>query len=225
MKTMKLAWYGVAFVIAATAVPVHAIMTIDSSIGGGALSGMTYLDFDDGLPALVTLNSGNPNGDAKWISGGEANEYAPPYLAGNNNNNFGSLYTGPDTTYYLTSGNSTEPGGSIEFTFEGAQNYFGLLWGSVDNYNTLTFLMGDTEVGSVTGSQALLLGNGYQGIGGSTYVNITGISFDKVRVTSDQYAFELDNVAYGKVPDAGMTVALLGISLGALALARRRFAF
>jgi len=218
MKAMKLASLGVAFALAATVAPVHAI-TIQSIVTGGALSGMTYLDFDTVLPSVVTLTP-----DAKWVSGAVRDEYAPPYLTGNNNQNFGSLYIGADNTKYLTSGKYPSPGGSIEFKFTGAQNYFGLLWGSVDDYNTLTFLMGNTVVGTVLGTQALLPGNGYQGNGGSTYVNITGISFDKVRVTSSQYAFELDNVAYGTVPDGGMTVALLGLSLGVLALARRRFA-
>ena len=220
MKAMKLASLGVAFALAATVAPVHAI-TIQSSVTGGALSGMTYLDFDTVLPSVVTLTP-----DAKWVSGAVRDEYAPPDIEGNNNQYFyfGTPYYGADTTAYLTSGKYPSPGGSIEFKFTGAQNYFGLLWGSVDDYNKLTFLMGGTEVGTVTGTQALPPGNGYQGYGGSTYVNITGISFDKVWVTSSQYAFELDNVAYGTVPDGGMTVALLGLSLGVLALARRRFA-
>ena len=222
MKTMKLASLGVALVLAATAVPVHAI-TIQSSVTGGALSGATYLNFDAGYdPTMVTLTP-----DAKWVIGAVGGEYAPPYLTGNNNQNFGPpppLTGAADTTAYLTSGKNPVPGGSIEFKFTGAQNYFGLLWGSVDDYNTLTFLMGNTVVGTVLGTQALLPGNGYQGNGGSTYVNITDISFDKVQITSSEYAFELDNVAYGTVPDGGMTVALLGLSLGALALVRSRFA-
>jgi len=222
MKAMKLASLGVAFVLAATAVPVHAIV-INSIVGGAALSGMTYLNFDESLPSWVTLT---PKAD--WVSGALDGIYAPPYLTGNNNQNFGP-YPAPtdgaaDTTKYLTSGKTPQPGGSIEFAFTGAQNYFGLLWGSVDKYNTLTFLLNGSEVDTVVGAQALDTANGYQGNGGSTYVNITGISFDKVRVTSTEYAFELDNVAYGKVPDGGMTVALLGLSLGALALVRRQFA-
>ncbi len=216
MKAMKLA--SLVVVLAAAAVPVHAIL-ISSSVGGSALSDMNYLDFNTEVdPSMVTLTP-----DAKWVTGDREGEYAAPFLTGNNNQNFGSLYSGDDDTMYLTSGNFSNPGGTIEFNFADTQDYFGLLWGSVDTYNTLTFVLNGVDVGTVVGSQVLQSCDGFQGEGGSAYVNITGISFDRVRVTSSQYAFELDNVAYGKVPDGGMTVSLLGLSLGALALVRRRF--
>ena len=44
------------------------------------------------------------------------------------------IINGPDTTTYLTTGI-----GSVTLTLPGPEKYFGLLWGSVDTYNTLSF--------------------------------------------------------------------------------------
>ena len=86
-------------------------------------------------------------------------------------------------------------------TFASQQQYFGLLWGSIDLYNTLSFYNGNTLVGALTGGQVLAGANGDQGVNGTLYVNINStLSFDRVVATSSEYAFELDNIAYSADP-------------------------
>jgi hypothetical protein len=107
--------------------------------------------------------------------------------------------------------------------------YFGLLWGSVDGYNTLSFYNGATLLFSFTGDQLLAGANGDQGVNGTLYANITtdGTAFNRVVATSSQYAFEFDNLAFSRdvpsVPDAGSTLLLLGVSLAGLRAWRKRW--
>jgi hypothetical protein len=186
---------------------------ISVSAGGSAWSGKSYLNFDGASPAIVSFS-----GDAGLVSGTQS-KYAAPYVSGGNNVHFGDNYTGADKTSYVTSGKLP---GSITFNFGQDCDYFGLLWGSVDAYNTLEFIRDGESVGVVTGRDAVNPANGYQGQGGSAYVNIWGITFDRVIAISSSYAFEIDNVAYGKVPDGGMTLILLGTALSAMGLIRRK---
>jgi len=192
-------------------------ITINSSVGGNAWAGQNYLTFDEVIPANVVLTP-----DAQALTGNIGGVAAAPFLTGNNNLYFGSVYTGADNTRYITTGKF--PTGKIEFNFASTQTYFGLLWGSVDRYNNLEFLLDGERVALLTGVDALSPANGYQGDGGSTYVNISGIAFNQVVATSrDAYAFELDNVAYGVgVPDGGTTIALLGFAVVGLAGLRRK---
>ena len=73
----------------------------------------------------------------------------------------------------------------------------GLLWGSVDAFNTLTFYNGATQLGIVTGTNVFAGANGDQGVNGTFYVNINSDTvFDRVVATSSDYAFEFDNVSF-----------------------------
>jgi hypothetical protein len=132
---------------------------------------------------------------------------------------------GADTTRYITSGSNTSAlGAGATFTFANDQLYFGLLWGSVDNYNTLTFYNNDVVVGTITGSDVMANPNGNQGAGGTTYVNINStLAFDKVVATSTSFAFELDNIAFSenRIPEPA-SLALVGLGLLGMGAARRR---
>jgi hypothetical protein len=198
-------------------------------LGGGA-TGVTKIDLNgDGVAGpAVFASSGltiSGTGDAKLVNGSQSGEFAAPYLSGNNDVGFGgSLVDGYDSTRYLTTGT-----GTITFQFDSYQNYFGLLWGSVDNYNSLAFYDGVNLLGTLTGSNAYFSDTtGNQGKFGTFYVNInTDVLFNRVVASSGtSYAFELDNVAFGRVsvPDSGATVALLGLSFGCLFFFRRKAA-
>lgn len=208
---------------------------VPSASIGGAATGSNFFNFD----ALV-LGSG-PSSQIAWgtggssinvhitgpdsgvVNGAETNVFAAPYLSGGNGVGFGSPNqpNGANTTNYLSTGT-----GSITLDFGASQSYLGLLWGSVDDYNTIEFFNGLTSVGSFTGADVLGLPNGDQGPGGSVYVNFNDLEgvFTSVVLTSTTNAFEIDNVAINSVgvPDGGATVTLLGLALVALAAVRRK---
>jgi len=203
----------------------NATLTISGSVGGAAI-GAYKVNFDD-----LALGSGGgtangPNGsvnvsfvtDGQSVVGAVAGQYAPPYLSGFNGTGFGSQPMGPDTTTYLTTGMGA---GRAILTWTSGQKYLGLLWGSVDDYNTLELWNGTTYVGTVTGAEALASPSGNQGVNGTVYVNIySDLAFDKVIASSTQYAFEFDNVAYSAVPEPTTMVAgaLLLLPFGASTL-------
>jgi hypothetical protein len=179
----------------------QASITVDASVGG-APTGVSYANFD-GLPLGAT--GGMSNGitvsfatDGQAVQGSQSGVYAAPFLSNGNGTLFGDPTNGPDATTYLTTGI-----GSVTLTMPGQEKYVGLLWGSVDNYNTLSLYNGSTLVGAVTGTDVTSNANGDQGVNGTFYVNINSTeSFNKVVATSTSYAFEFDNVAYNPNPTA-----------------------
>jgi hypothetical protein len=189
-------------------------ITIDSSVGG-APTGVSYANFD-GVP--LGPGGGTSNGitvsfgtDGQAVQGSLSGFYAAPFLSGGNGGLFGDHNDGADTTVYLTTGI-----GSVTLALPGEENYLGLLWGSVDAYNSLSLFNGSTLVGTVTGTEVTSSANGDQGQFGTFYVNITSTdSFDRVVAMSTAYAFEFDNVAYNvsAVPEpSSFVLALIGIA-------------
>jgi len=218
--------------------------TITAVVGGSAQGGATYVSFDGLTPGQTTPYSSGAltvdfTGNAQTESSGVNNGSASPLLSGNNNLYFGAIYAGGDNTTYLAAGTSGNvPPGSITFNFATAQNYFGLLWGSVDANNTLTFYSGANGTGSVldtiTGTElnalnSVIAQTGYGDIydaWGTAYVNVDiAAGFESVVATTGTFTFELDNVAYGSnssVPDVNMTAGLLGGALVGLQMLRRK---
>jgi len=201
-------------------------ITLSATVGGLA-SGSTKLNFDglgSGSKSTVTIDGATISfsGSAQVASGSISGVYAAPYISGSNGFGFGNDL-GQDNTSYLSTGN-----GSIAFDFSGVvQKYFGLLWGSVDTYNYVTFFKGGSNVGSFSGGDVKVGANGDQGLNGTYYVDFkdSGTGFDKVVLSSTGYAFELDNVAFNKttnVPDSSATLGLLALALAGLACIRRR---
>ncbi|WP_426960193.1 PEP-CTERM sorting domain-containing protein [Muricoccus radiodurans] len=208
-----------------------AAIILGATTGGGPLAGSTRENFDGlaangGTTATGIDVSFTPDGAA--VTGSSSGFYAAPFLSGNNGDGFGAggsnQALGVDATTYLTSGNTSNNGGNggtATLAFSMSQAYFGILWGSVDTYNTLTFLNDGIVTGTITGSDVINPANGNQGLGGTAYVNIyVQGGYDQVVLTSTQYAFEVDNVAYA-VPEP-TTLALFGAGLLGLGLARRR---
>ena len=226
-----------AFVIGAG--PASAALVVSGSVGG-APTGALLENFDrlelgsagtgvGALPSGIKV-SFTPNAQA--VQGSVSGQYAAPFLSGGNGTGFGSPNQpdGVNTTTYLTSGSTgIEGGAAVTLELPFLAKYFGLLWGSVDDYNTLSFYNGADLVGSITGLDVTASPNGDQGVNGTLYVNITSdVAFDRVVATSSQFAFEFDNVALSRTPiPEPASLALLGLGLlglGAAARARRRTA-
>jgi len=132
----------------------------------------------------------------------------------------------PDGEYFLTVPRNASSG-SVSLQLNGSYNYFGLFWGSIDRYNTLSFMSGAATVASFGGSyfNPPLQADGGQGNWDSNrFINFLftgGDSFDTVVLTSTSYAFETDNHAYANVPEPGV-LSMLGLGLLCLGLTRFR---
>jgi PEP-CTERM motif len=147
----------------------------------------------------------------------------PEYLTGD----FGSGLT----TNVAASGKYFSTGtGTITFTFSTPQTSLALLWGSIDTGNSLTFndaahfVATGTAVQTAAGS---LVGNGFQGPGGSSYVVVnTSTPFTTVTAKSSVVSFEFAAVSASATPFVSTpepsSILLLGIGFGIVALIRRR---
>lgn len=222
---------SIAAIVLATSVSIGSANAafIVNPLVGGAPVGVNYANFDN----LPLGSAGGVSGgitvsfvpDGQTVIGASDGLYAAPFISNSNGLLFGdSTVAGADTTKYLTSGV-----GSVGLSFTNPMLYFGLLWGSVDTFNTLEFFNGATSVGTVTGSDVTASANGDQGINGTYYVNIvSNMMFNRVVASSTSYAFEFDNVSYNttappnRVPEP-FTLGLLGLGLIAVGgLAKRR---
>lgn len=126
------------------------------------------------------------------------------------------------TGNYLSVGPSGSQPASQTLSFAAGASYFGLLWGSPDDYNTLTLT---TNLGSYSYTGALISNpaNGNRLVSG--YANFSagpGEVIQSVLWQSGSNAFETDNHAVVAVPEPE-TYALMLAGLAAVAgVARRR---
>ena len=140
-------------------------------------------------------------------------------------------YGSPLTAVAADSGNYFSTGaGSITINFTQPETWFALLWGSIDDYNHLTFMNGTNTIFTVDGTTAQaaakgFLSNGFQGPGGSAYVVVnTSTPFTSVIASSTSVSFEFGGVVASDVPEPNSFWCLFGIGIGLVAM-RRRISF
>jgi PEP-CTERM motif len=224
--------FGLLIAITANA---NAALTVFSSIGGSP-SGVVYENFDTAPLGVVTnfaLPSGivlttTPNAEIAQVPN-VPGIYAAPFVSAGQGVPFGdlSMIDHQDTTHYVSAGTSV-----ASILFPGEMHYVGMLWGSVDQYNTLSFYNAGTLIGSIVGNDVLVGANGSQTLGGTVYANIgSTLAFDEIRLTSSQFAFEMDNLSFnpaipsqlgGPVPEPS-AIVLWGLGTLGLVGARKRF--
>ena len=232
----------VAAAISATVISAEAQISVFSAVGGvpaGNLSSLTLYNFDTNTVTATgsgnyTVNAYSLDGPAATLSlsnaaglvtGSSSGQWAAPYFSGNTASIFGETpLSGQDSSQYV----AVRSGGTAVLSFGNVQlHYLGVLWGSVDSYNSLSFYNGATLLGSITGSQVTAAANGSQGADGTFFVNINSTqAFTSVQATSSQNSFEFDDVAVSasaqSVPEPGVSALLALGGLGGAWMLRRR---
>jgi hypothetical protein len=85
--------------------------------------------------------------------------------------------------------------GRAIFNFNRAFNFFGLFWGSIDTFNTLTFRQNGRTILTFSGTEAVLSLRLSQGF--LNFFFPIDEPFTEVIASSSQNAFELDNLSVG----------------------------
>lgn len=153
----------------------------------------------------VSATGGAPTGVYSGSSPGATTGFSSPFGTGSNQN-------------YL----AIEPGGSITIAFTAAQTSFGLLFGTIDSYNSITFGIGpsaQTFTGSMIASALGLSATG----SATANVLFSGLNqFSTVTLTdSTSSAFEFVPAASSVPEPAAWGMMILGFGLAGSVLRRR----
>lgn len=200
----------------------HAV-TVQSFVAGvpaaaldpGPLAGQTVLIDWEGAPP-----AGAVTGNFQLVTGSVSGQYAAP--AGN-------------TTQYISVPRSlqlTPLSATVDLVAFGISPYlrsFSLYWGSIDTYNSISFLDSAMNPVFTLGGAGVPLANpnGDQGNQASNKrVNFdfgAGANVRYIVLSSSQFAFESDDWAFGVVPEpATWAMLILGFGLIGASLRRRQ---
>jgi len=177
---------------------------------------LTFDDLAVGSLPLYQFSGGALSGSAAIENTSLVGKYAQP---------------SGDTTNYLTVSYPSQ-GGAVQLVFSSLENYFGLYWGSLDSYNTITFLRDQGQIATFSGDAiadltGLVADGDQQSPPSNRYINFyLGAAFyDEVILSTANFGFEVDNIAFGDPPvpvsEPG-TLMLLGSALYGLFIRRRR---
>jgi hypothetical protein len=200
--------------------------------GGPAFAGV----YTDGL-FTITATSGQLNStvaptfaDSNTFAGYPGSVVTPvATITGGALNPGGS--TNPDSGISNTIANylAVSNGNSETISFGTNQKYFGMLWGSVDTTNTVSFFEGATLVASYTGAQletnSAALG-AFPAVG--SFVGFASDSptsfFNSIVLSETATFFETDNFAASAVPEPGTWAMMILGFFGVGFMAYRRMA-
>ncbi|WNZ27289.1 PTPA-CTERM sorting domain-containing protein [Leptolyngbya sp. NK1-12] len=214
LKTLSLLT-AAGLAVAVAAEPVRAIsfgVSPDGNQFTTTVAGATTLTFSDvatpsASPINYTKGLASYSGNGRFVAGSIGGRYAEP----------------PNNQpAYLTLGAGQEPG-PVRIDFSTALNYFGLYWGSIDSFNSISFFSQGKLLKTIVGSDIRNPANGNQQLTGARFVDFfadAGKSFDRIDLISSSAAFESDNHAYRAVPTPALLPGL--IAMGAAALRKRK---
>lgn len=172
-----------------------------------SVQGVTNIDFNSGC------GYASCSGDYALVNGSQSGKYAQPLGV---------------NSPYLTVPNPSPTTQSAIFGLGSLANYFGLFWGSIDSYNSVSFYLNNTLIASYSGANIVgQFANGNQlSYSSNRYVNFDfgSDAFDTVKLTSTGFAFESDNHAFKKIINVTEPATFLLMLLGLIGLAvvRRR---
>lgn len=186
-----------------------------AALAASAASAVPVISTNTTLPAAAPLQAAPTTASANFRLNFLGDEFAAPSP---NSRDVWEQTSLAGVGYY----NSVEGGGFAEYDFGSDRTRFSMAWGSPDSYNTLRFFDDNAQVFEIFGNDLAITSTpGF--VANRRFINIvvTGLTFDKVRLTSGSDAFEHAQVAAPiPLPAAGwMLLAGLG---GLGALARRR---
>lgn len=177
-------------------------------VSTASLTGATTINFDSSLPAGVSIS-----GDYAIVTGTNSSHSAPYGVSSKD-----------DSSYLTVPGSGGS--GSATVTLSSDYDYLGLWWGSVDHYNHLYLYNNGTLVATINGQDILNQTGGSTGNQTSSltnlYLNVSGVTFDRIVLNSTQRAFEVDNITVGSAVPIPAAAWLLGTGLVGLVGIRRR---
>ena len=203
-----------------------AASAVTISFGGCAAADGSVLTTCNASATVVNFNStplgGLPAGYVGSLGGGQVVQ-----------GSVSGAYAAPagDTSPYLTIPTQGAPG-VVTATPGGTHNYFGLYWGSMDSYNTLTFFNGATQLAAFSGNDIwddpnIGNANGARTWGYRIYYDFGGANVTSIAFESTQNAFEFDGLGgtVGVVPEpATWAMMIMGFGAAGAMLRRRRTA-